>query len=90
MIKVYKIKVNTFFYLFPKHVNQWDPKPSYEVEVPNSNTVADLQKKMFEMLVLSSPQYFVEFYSEGFNVDAKLNAEDKIDDGETVFAVFFA
>ena len=88
MTKVYKIKVNTFFYIFPKDLDQWDPKTFYDVEVPNSNTVADLQKKMFEMLVLSSPHYFVEFYRKGFNVGAKLNAEDKIDDGETVFAVF--
>ena len=87
-MKLYKIKVNTFFYFFPKDLDQFDPKPSFDVEVYNTNTVADFQTKLFEMVNLSDSDYVAEFYSKGFNVGAKLNAEDKIDDGETVFAVF--
>ena len=86
-MKLYKIKVNTFFYFFPKDLDQFDPKPSFDVEVYNTNTVADFQTKLFEMVNLSDSDYVAEFYSKGFNVGAKLNAEDKIDDGETVFAV---
>ena len=86
MIEVYKIKVNTRFYLCSRDF-QLNLKTSYDVQVPNSNTVADFQTRLFKMMKLSGSAYFADFYRAGFYAGDKLKAGDRIDNGSVVFAV---
>ena len=87
MVKLYRIKVYTFFQSVQKDLDQWALKDYYDVEVSNSNTVADLQTRLFELANISGSAYFADFYREGFYVGGKLKAGDKIDDDATVYAV---
>ena len=83
----FKITVMTFFQFVPKDVDKWDPKSSFEVEVSGSNFVADFHTKLTKMIDLRNSECSAEFYRGGFNVGKKLECDEKIEDGETVYAV---
>ena len=75
------------FNLLPKDLDKFDPKMSYEVEVSGSNTVADFRSKLNEMIGLRNYKCEVEFYRKWFNGDEKLERDERIEHGATVYAV---
>ena len=76
------------FKYVPNDLDRYDRKPPFHVEVRDSNYVADFHIKLTEMIHLSGSECFVEFYREHFFifVGEKLEADDKIEGGATVFA----
>ena len=78
----------TFFQFVPKDLDKYDPKPSYEVEVSGSNTVADFHSKLTAMIDLRNSECEAVFYREGFHVGDKMECDERIEDGATVYAVF--
>ena len=43
-------------------LDEYDPKPSFDVEVRDSNYVTDFHIKLTEMIDLSGSECFAEFY----------------------------
>ena len=78
----------TFFQFVPQDLDKYDPKPFFEVEVSGSNTVADFHSKLTEMIDLRNSECVAEYYRDGFNVGEKLECDERIEDGATVYAVF--
>ena len=54
------------FKYVPNDLDKYDPKPSFDVEVRDSNYVADFHIKLTEMIDLSGSEYYAEFYIEDF------------------------
>ena len=46
-------------------LDKYDPKLSFDVEVSDSNYVADFHTKLTEMIDFSGSECFAEFYIEG-------------------------
>ena len=83
----FKIKVMTSFQYFPKDLGKkYDPKPCYEFEVSDCNTVADICSKLSKMIKMKNLECVAVFYKEGFNVGKQLECDDKIDRGATLYA----
>ena len=70
------------FKYIPNDLVKYDPKPSFDVEMRDSNYVADFHIKLTEMIDLSGSEYFAEFHKEFFFIfiGEKLQANDKIED----------
>ena len=77
----------TQFYLLTKDLNKFDPKKSYEVEVSGFNTVANFHSKLVEMIGLKNYKCEAEFYSKWFNEGEKLERDERIEQGATLYAV---
>ena len=68
--------------------NSYDPKPSFNVEVRDSNYFADFHIKLTEMIDLSGSECFVKFHRRFLIiVDVKRKADDKKEDDANVFDV---
>ena len=81
-----KVRVNTCFQIIPKNLRHFNPKPYYDVEMPNWWNVADLHVKLFTIWNISCLLYKVEFYRDWFD-EGKLSGDDNVEDGTTLFAV---
>ena len=81
----------TIFQL-PKDLQNYEPEMSYVVEVFGSTTVADFRSKLIEMIALShfdmiSYDLAAEFYRKWFDDGEKLECDERIEHGSTVYVV---
>ena len=76
----------TIFKFDPKDLENYDPKMSYVVEVSGSNTVADFRSKLTEMIGLRNYYCAAEFYRNWFDDREKLECDERIENGATVYA----
>ena len=81
-----QVRVNTCFQLYPEDLRFFTPEPDYDVEIPKWSNVAALRLKLFQTWPISCLRYKVEFYRDWFD-EGKLNGDDNVEDGTTLFAV---